>query len=167
MSQFSPPSDESLQPMTRAVPSIVLVSTMSNPAWDNVIHRMERSPGDQYVSSSCATRPGPRQVGQLSQREREVLALLKGGLTNHEIAAALFISPKQPLTTQAASSVTESEVACRGRRVCGDIPGTRRAGQKPDRRWTLVTKIISAARACLGPARRVLSALTMPAASAP
>lgn len=41
-----------------------------------------------------ATKPGPRQVGLLSQREREVLALLKWGLTNPEIAAELFISPK-------------------------------------------------------------------------
>jgi ATP/maltotriose-dependent transcriptional regulator MalT len=45
-------------------------------------------------SLGVATKPGPRQIGVLSRRELDVLAGVQRGLTNPEIAAELFISPK-------------------------------------------------------------------------
>jgi DNA-binding NarL/FixJ family response regulator len=41
-----------------------------------------------------ATRPGPREVSLLSRRERDVLELVRDGLTNPQIGAELYISPR-------------------------------------------------------------------------
>jgi DNA-binding NarL/FixJ family response regulator len=42
----------------------------------------------------AGSRPGPRISGDLTRREHEVLELLSHGLSNLEIGARLFISPK-------------------------------------------------------------------------
>jgi DNA-binding CsgD family transcriptional regulator len=41
-----------------------------------------------------AVRRGPNALGSLTTREREILALLGEGLSNRQIAARLFITPK-------------------------------------------------------------------------
>jgi DNA-binding NarL/FixJ family response regulator len=66
------------------------------------LERMERLGAMREVAAAAAllrtlgvaTRPGPRRVGSLSRRERDVLALVADGLTNPQIGTELYISPR-------------------------------------------------------------------------
>jgi DNA-binding CsgD family transcriptional regulator/tetratricopeptide (TPR) repeat protein len=68
----------------------------------HALDRMERLGARHEAAAAAAllrrlgvaTRPGPRGVSLLSRRECDVLALVRDGLTNPQIGAELYISPR-------------------------------------------------------------------------
>jgi DNA-binding NarL/FixJ family response regulator len=92
-------------------------------------HREAAAAAALLRSLGVATRPGRRQVGRLSQRERDVLALIKRGLTNPEIAASCSLVRRQ--AAHHVSSIL-AKLNLRSRAEAAAFAATYRADQGGD-----------------------------------
>jgi DNA-binding NarL/FixJ family response regulator len=93
-----------LEQLLRDEPDLLLLDVRNPPitGLETILHAMqakastdasEPSAGDGHGGDGdCAARPQPGHV--LTPREREIMKLIAGGLSNHQIAAHLVISPK-------------------------------------------------------------------------
>jgi DNA-binding NarL/FixJ family response regulator len=72
-----------------------------------------------------ASRTGPKNLGRLTKREQEVLALLGEGLSNPEIAQRLFLARK---TVEHHVARILSKLGLRGRAEAAAIVARRSAG---------------------------------------
>jgi DNA-binding CsgD family transcriptional regulator len=63
-------------------------------ALDDLARRARLDPGSGNRGGHGAGSAGPSPLGALTEREREVLRLIAKGMSNRDIAADLFISPK-------------------------------------------------------------------------
>jgi DNA-binding CsgD family transcriptional regulator len=123
-------------------------------------HREVAAAAALLRSLGVATRPGRRQVGRLSQRERDVLALIKRGLTNPEIAAELFIGPKT--AAHHVSSIL-GKLNLRSRAEAAAFAATYRADQGGDRSPLDASSVA----ACRGLAMRGMPVRVMREANGP
>lgn len=71
----------------------LLLSTACTELGDHDTAQMERAAAEATLGS-LRPAPAPREVGDLTEREVEVLVILAGGKTNRVIAQELFISEK-------------------------------------------------------------------------
>jgi DNA-binding CsgD family transcriptional regulator len=106
--------------------------------------RITLTTGPEPEDRRIVTPARPRDPWGLSEREREVLALVATGRTNAEIGASLFISPKTAsvhvthiLDKLGVSSRTEAALRAAGAGILGDVPGPGAAGYASQKSATL------------------------------
>ena len=89
------------------------------PIWDDA---------DVSEGPGAASSAGPKNVGRLTRREQEVLALLSEGLSNPEIAGRLFLSRK---TVEHHVARILSKLGLRGRAEAAALAARVRQRNRP------------------------------------